>query len=51
MPQKKIQKGRTQVKELPKKEKKLSRDEQKKIKGGAIGAGGAGLYLTTKPKQ
>ena len=35
MPEKKSSKRRTQVKELPRKEKKLSKGEQKKVKGGA----------------
>ena len=29
-------KGRTQVKNLPKKEKELSKGEQKKVKGGVV---------------
>ena len=32
----KKQTRRTQVKELPKREKELSKDEQKKIKGGPV---------------
>ncbi|HEY0078558.1 MAG TPA: hypothetical protein VGB73_07910 [Pyrinomonadaceae bacterium] len=39
MPEKKNEnkpKRRTQVKELPKKEKALTKDEQKKVKGGYI---------------
>ena len=44
-------KRRTQVKELPKTGKQLSKEEQKKIKGG-LGAGpGASVDLyATKPK-
>jgi hypothetical protein len=34
MTEKKGPKRRTQVRELPKQEKKLSKDEQKKVKGG-----------------
>ena len=33
-------KQRTQVKDLPKKEKQLGKDEQKKVKGGAHSQGG-----------
>ena len=32
-----LKKSRTKVKDLPKEEKQLSRDEQKKIKGGPTG--------------
>lgn len=40
MPQKKADKPkrRTQVKDLPKQEKELSKEEQKKVKGGFEGA-------------
>ena len=34
MPEKKSTKRRTQVKDLPRKEKKLSKSQQKKVKGG-----------------
>lgn len=34
MPKKTQNKGRTKVNDLPKKEKKLSKDERKKVKGG-----------------
>ena len=35
---------RTQVKELPKKEKELNADEQKKVKGGHSHSGVANLF-------
>ena len=38
MAKKEEQKRRTQVKDLPKKEKELSKEEQKKVKGGFEGA-------------
>ena len=38
MPEKKSTKRRTQVKDLPRKEKKLSKGEQKKVKGGLTGS-------------
>ena len=38
MPVKKSTKRRTQVKDLPRKEKKLSKGEQKKVKGGITGS-------------
>lgn len=37
MTEKKTPKRRTQVKDLPKEEKELSKDEQKRVKGGARG--------------
>lgn len=36
MPRKTANKRRTQVKDLPRKQKKLTRDEQKNVKGGII---------------
>ena len=36
MPEKKEEKRRTQIKELPQEEKELTADEQKKIKGGGM---------------
>ena len=44
----KTPKRRTQVKELPKEEKELSRDEQRKVKGGA--AISLLVDLSSKPK-
>ena len=43
MPAEKSAKKRTQVKDLPKKEKKLSRDELKKVKGGTSPGSGDGV--------
>ncbi len=36
MPKKTQNKGRTKVNDLPKKEKKLSKEEKKKVKGGVM---------------
>ncbi len=40
MPKKQSTKQRTQVKDLPKKEKKLNKGELKKVKGGITSKGG-----------
>ncbi|HEY0080772.1 MAG TPA: hypothetical protein VGB73_19375 [Pyrinomonadaceae bacterium] len=46
----KASKRRTQVKELPRQEQELSKDEQQKVKGGAGTAVSMDLYAN-KPKQ
>ena len=38
MPKKQSTKQRTQVKDLPRKKKELSKAEQKKVKGGTLGS-------------
>ena len=43
-------KRRTRVKDLPKQEKKLTKEEQKKVKGGATMVEYALLNINNKPK-
>ena len=49
----KMNKRRTQVKELPKQEQELSKDEQKKVQGGLGGGEGGwpGFNKATAPKS
>jgi hypothetical protein len=50
MTEKKTPKRRTQVKDLPKEEKELSKEKQKKVKGGVTGGVDA-VDCLSKPKQ
>ena len=50
MTEKKTPKRRTQLKDLPKGTKELSKDEQKKVKGGVTG-GVDCVDCLSKPKQ